>query len=449
MRRRHVYINFVIVCTLLLPNMLLAQDANTISSATLMLFPQPNFYLNVFFANDLASPDADLVAANVQVTSTPPIIITTVGPLAGLASGVRITFTGTPPPEITNAQVCFSSVTFVESDNSTKKVSHVCSSIEVISRSNLAIVKAQMLKELTAVPKTTAEKNIFASGFVVTSSSGTEGGLDLNLNSNDLGIKGMNVSLQTMKTSVAGGDPKNFQVSLNFDNAYVFGGTELDAIRNAKTGQAINEAEKKIQSQVLGALLVKFSGTLEGEATNFNVANYVGDGEIALQSRTMTLFGSRKGFWQFRVVPFGIEGGKNVQNFLTTTGTSGSTMPGTPQNEDYVARYKGGATFSLFYNDPKSLLPFKRVEMDLGTAQRYLFFKEPEVLSANSTPVLQDGYRPWYQADLLVYVAESSSGRYGIRLSYNNGSLPPSFTVAKSFQFGFVFETSDDKKGTK
>ena len=82
----------------------------------------------------------------------------------------------------------------------------------------------------------------------------------------------------------------------------------------------------------------------------------------------------------------------------------------------------------------------------MDTVQRFLFFKEPYTAAANAVPVLADGHRPWYEANLLIYVAEAPGGRYGFRLDYKNGSLPPNFVVVKTFQFGFVFETKDGEQ---
>lgn len=434
-------------------------DNNTITSARLF-DAQPPLYLDIMFSNTPANAAQDLLASNVHFTTspetlTPPLAVSTISLIGGTPNGVRIVFSNTPPVSISSMQVCLDNVTFSEASGQTQTISHVCSSVQIITPAAAVAEKQKLLQTMQAVPKTNQEKNIFGSGFITTASSGTQGGLDLNLNSNDLGVKGMTASLQTIKTSLPGGDPQNFEVGMNFSNAYVFGKAQLAQAekdlrlmsQNPNNTFALtdyNTQMDNLQDRTLSALLVDFSGRLEGGATSFNVVNYVGDGEIALQSRTKTLFTS-KGYWQFRLVPFGLEGGKNVQESLTT-GTTSTPVSG---NEDAVARLKGGATLALFYDDPQSLLPFKRIELNLYTVQRYLFLREAEITSAKATPIFQDGYRPWYEADLLVYLAEMPSGRYGFRLAYTNGSLPPSFAITKSFQFGFVFETADNAKSAK
>jgi len=53
------------------------------------------------------------------------------------------------------------------------------------------------------------------------------------------------------------------------------------------------------------------------------------------------------------------------------------------------------------------------------------------------------GDKLYFQADAKVFLFETPSGRYGFKLSYNRGSLPPVYGSVSSFQFGFVIETTD------
>lgn len=53
------------------------------------------------------------------------------------------------------------------------------------------------------------------------------------------------------------------------------------------------------------------------------------------------------------------------------------------------------------------------------------------------------GIRGYGQIDLKVYLGESATALYGLKLSYNRGSLPPVFARVKSFQFGFLYESKD------
>src|SRR5262249_15777458 len=88
--------------------------------------------------------------------------------------------------------------------------------------------------------------------------------------------------------------------------------TTDDAARIAAL-QKVDDRMKAAQTGTLGATFVDFAGKLEGEATKFNVTNFRGDGIVQLDSRTLKLFGSRKGFWKFRLLPGGVEGGRSLR----------------------------------------------------------------------------------------------------------------------------------------
>jgi len=65
--------------------------------------------------------------------------------------------------------------------------------------------------------------------------------------------------------------------------------------------------------------------------------------------------------------------------------------------------------------------------------------------NTNAATSTGDGIRMYGEAALKIYVGQTSSARYGVRLSYNRGSLPPVFARVNSFQLGFMFETTDDR----
>jgi hypothetical protein len=50
---------------------------------------------------------------------------------------------------------------------------------------------------------------------------------------------------------------------------------------------------------------------------------------------------------------------------------------------------------------------------------------------------------PWAQIDLKIMLVENKAGRYGLKFTYQNGSLPPIFAHTRAVQFGFVFESTD------
>jgi hypothetical protein len=80
-------------------------------------------------------------------------------------------------------------------------------------------------------PKDFAGKNGFASGFTTTASSETEGGVDMNMNSDDLGVPGLPVFMHLNKTTATGGDPKNFEAGTNFQSIVLFGKGDLQQMR--------------------------------------------------------------------------------------------------------------------------------------------------------------------------------------------------------------------------
>jgi hypothetical protein len=421
-----------------------------IDRAALTLFAPPNFYMNVWFTDPLADGNT-LDASNIHITTTPAhqLNIGSATRLPGTKKAVQVILAGEPPTDLTDAKVCFNTLTFLDAQKRRHDASDVCFSLEIETMSSIASQKQQVLDDLKKVPKTADEKNIFASGFVTTATSGTDGGAEINLNSNDLGVPGLTMSLHIDKATATGGDAKSFRAGPNFRNILLFGKSDLRQMqldiatyRNAGNPAAAAAALAQITTlenrpRFWSAALIDFAGTLEGEAMNFKVANFVGDGQVQVQSRTQKLFGSTSGFWRLRIVPGGVEGGKNVNT------TSGTATP-TPTSPDFIARLKGGANVTLFYENTENPFPFKRVDLDLGMVHRYLFLKEAEMTST-STPALtvSKGYHPWYQVALKVYLVDSPKGKYGVQLTYKNGSLPPAFAETKAFQFGFLFESAD------
>src|SRR5205085_2736906 len=182
-------------------------------------------------------------------------------------------------------------------------------------------------------------------------------------------------------------------------------------------------------------------------------------GMIRIKSRVLPLrrlkegdvASDRAGFVKFDFVPGGVEIGQNLNNgtnqTMGTTQMAAATDPTSPNTVDWIARYKYGAELALSFRDLKTRFLFKRVELNAQFVGRYLFRKE--VMFDQSTMMnitTTKGMKPWTQVDLKAYVADTPAGRFGLKLSYNKGSLPPVFSPTNSFQFGFVYETADDAK---
>jgi hypothetical protein len=100
---------------------------------------------------------------------------------------------------------------------------------------------------------------------------------------------------------------------------------------------------------------------------------------------------------------------------------------------------------TLFFEDTEAAYPLRRVELDMNGVMRNLFFAEAmynkETKAVDRTG---RGVRGYGQVDLKLYMGETAKARYGLKLSYNRGSLPPAFARVKSFQFGFLWESNDD-----
>ena len=112
---------------------------------------------------------------------------------------------------------------------------------------------------------------------------------------------------------------------------------------------------------------------------------------------------------------------------------------------DWIARYKTGLGTTLFFEDRDAAHLIRRVELDVNGVLRNLFL--PEALYNKEARMVDrtgKGVRVYGQIDLKIYAGETEKGRYGIRLSYHRGSLPPAFARVKSFQFGLLWESTDD-----
>src|SRR5262249_33300775 len=104
---------------------------------------------------------------------------------------------------------------------------------------------------------------------------------------------------------------------------------------------------------------------LEDDPTSFKATNAVIDLPLQFISRTMNVFGSTSGWFFFRVIPVGFEGGRNL----------GSESAA---EEKYtIARYKGGAAFGLFWKAANPETSFiKKIMLEVQGVNRYLFKKE-------------------------------------------------------------------------
>jgi hypothetical protein len=441
-----------------------------INAVSLTFMPSTgDVYLDVTFTDNLdLTHTEDLKVANVVSIITKPSG-TVLTPLPDSGGNV-LTFLGNPrrlripidragrlPADAdTKVDVCFREIHFIDADMTPHAVA-ACGSGDLITGGNLKAKLALQLKKLEDTPqaKSSDEKNIFASGFTAKGEGDdAEGGAEIHLNSNDLSVPGLTAALHLRKATAEGADPKNFELELKQRTIWIFGASDLAKasaaldVNDTATAQRLTEEYRK---RVFSSVHLDLGGKLEAEALGFDVTNFVGDGNVKILSRTKTLFGSKSGFYKFRLIPVGLEAGYNLGKADEAAAAAVDPNLALQLAEvDWITRFKAGAGFTLFYRNPESKLPFKRIEFDLQGVYRYLFNREVKFDETTKKNILTDrGHKPWFQGDLKFYMADTDRGRAGFKLTFNRGSLPPVFATTNSFQFGLIFETSEDEDKDK
>ena len=201
----------------------------------------------------------------------------------------------------------------------------------------------------------------------------------------------------------------------------------------------MNELIRARQQNVIAGWLIDVAGKLEGDPTNFDVTNFVAESGFHLQTMTRGFLG-RRGFWRGYVVPAGIEVGQSLGTTVPTP-----VDPEVEPEVNRIARYKAGAGFTVFYDNPGTQLPLRRVEIDINGVMRQLFLTESRFNGeTNLTDTTDKGFNGYAQIDFKVFFVETIAGRYGFKLSFNRGRLPPVYADVNSFDFGFLVESRDD-----
>jgi hypothetical protein len=414
------------------------------SQAPVAIISENGKLLSVLFAETVSASGPQFKPEHIRLPSANPATARVASASQNFVQHNEVTLAIDPPiADPRGLQVCFDSVEFVEFPGTKQQKTKLSpGKVCVDVQTNVEEVKNAALADLKSVPKNAEEKTIFASGFVATASGGSAGGGDISLNP-DLGIKGMTSFLNIKKNTQNNGDPKHFEAGARYQTVLPWA---RSAIRKMASAEDMTEMGRLLQQQQRGLIagaIYDFAAKLEGEPTHFQVTNLVGDTNLSL--RTMTKgFAGKHGFWRAYLLPLGFEGGRS----LSQGQTDGTTPPtsSTSERPDWIARYKAGVGMSFFYDDWNTTLPFHRIELAMNGVGRNLFFKESSYNSeTKTTDTTVKGVRAYGQVDLKLYVGQTDKARYGIKLSYNRGSLPPVFARVRSFQFGFLFETTDDK----
>jgi hypothetical protein len=297
-------------------------------------------------------------------------------------------------------------------------------------------------KQVKAAKKT--NEDIFASCFVTTSSSGSAGGADISI-APDLKIPNFTPFLQIKKTTQDGSDAKNFEAGGKYQIAFISNKKAYQSIQGMgdKTRAEIlakfNATKKSAYARAFAGSTLDMAFKMEGSAGKFEVTNFVGDSAFVLRSNTAALFGTN-GYFRGFLMPVAFEGGQSHANQLAAGDAAETVKP------DWIARYKTGLGFRLHFEDTSGKSPIQRLELSGEGVLRNLFF--PEAMWDAKTKAVTNtgkGVRAYGQLDLKVYVGESDKGRYGLKLSFIRGSLPPVYAGVKTFQFGFLWESKDAK----
>ena len=255
--------------------------------------------------------------------------------------------------------------------------------------------------------------------------------------------------MQIKKTTLTGGDPKHFEAGGKYQVFFLADRKAFKAIQGMG-GRSLTDIIKTLKDNEsksgYGALFIGSSldiaGKLEGNPGPFDVTNLVGDAAFTMRSKTGG-FLAHQAFFKAFITPVAFEGG---QSHAKQDAATAASKPITGIKPDWIARYKTGLGFRLHYEDVTGKGLLKRVELSGDSVLRNLFYDEAMWDSkAKAVTRTGKGVRAYGQVDFKVYLGESDKGRYGLKLTYARGSLPPVFAKVKTFQFGFLWESKDDR----
>lgn len=322
----------------------------------------------------------------------------------------------------------------------------------VYDSSNISsLVKAT--GDALAPAKTTEEKDLFA-GFniaVPSSSGGVQGDFVFNRTLTsvpsqlrgglaDSGIFGLKVK----KGSEDGKDPRHFSFGFHFRKTMLMAArTDIDALRSAiapgsraAPDEETLEALDRVRARFFRAFLADYGFQIEGDVSDKglgNVSNMVFDAMPQLATASKTVFGENGNF-TFRLMPAGVELGRNLTNPQKQTKEVGS-----------VSRFKTGAELRFYYEDKTGDSLLRRVELTAASTYRRLFLDEIAYDSKEKKEIsTAKGDRLWTQVDFKMFVGPPFGGiRPGLKVTYQRGYLPPVWVRTKVFTYGFVFESAE------
>jgi hypothetical protein len=246
------------------------------------------------------------------------------------------------------------------------------------------------------------------------------------------------IKFMTKKSTGANADPRTQLVGVEFTKALLWG-----AANRARKGEEITANERTNLLSARGwtrGMVIYELLNLEGDAYDFNAVNFVSDTQFTVPSIAKRL--GTRGFWNFRVLTGTEIGRSRRQPDAGTAPTVTSTAI-----SDYIVRSKLGADVALRWGradaDPSKFA----IELDAGHVTRFLYQPESalkDIVADGKTTqervTIEKGQRHWTQVNLRVFLFGTEQARYGVQLTYYNGSLPPLFAQANAFQFGMVID---------
>jgi hypothetical protein len=435
-------------------------------------------YIRVDFSDphsdDQKQQDSDVGTQNVAATTTPSNKTLTLKQKGKFqpAFGNQVVVFELPddlvtPVGDTGVKVCFTSYTF-KHGSKTKTSSEVCGEGKTYNDDNIGDLvndSKKALNDAVSTAKTSAEKNIFAGLNISVPSGGgdAQGSGDLYLNQYfSFPLVGQGIlGVELQKGSSANADSRHFVVGIKARKTWLLSNktdrnTVIAAIRsgssdaNAAAVSAMANIQKKYFRSIYFDNGLSYEGDISGGSLG-NISNVLYDGESWVNTAVRSLT-RQSGFFNFRILPVGIEAGYNVSASASTplSGSSTTTVSSSAPSANYsLARLKSGMTFTLSSQSPYSMDNSARLDLEMSAVNRYLFVKELFYDSKTNTySSTGTGNKYWAQIAFKLLAGPVGSGkvsgRPGLRLAFQRGSLPPVYAFTKVFTISLIFETNDN-----
>lgn len=300
--------------------------------------------------------------------------------------------------------------------------------------------------------KTTEEKNLFAGLNVVVPNSdggGTQADFVFNQSVSSLPRKLSGVSFADsasfgvkLKKGPLGNDPQQFSLGISLRKTILFASrADLKTLRAATSPGAAHvpsedalRALNNVRSHFWRAFLTDFGAQMEGDVSDHgigHVSNAIFDLRSQFATAAMPIL-SERGYFTLRLMPAGLEAGRNISN---------------PDNSTIgaISRYKAGAELHVFYQSKTDKTFVNRVELASASIYRRLFLKESAFNARTKTNAnATSGDKLWNQVDFKIFVGPKlGKVRPGLKATYQRGYLPPVFSRTRTFSYGLVFESTE------